>query len=128
MRGLKMKKRKSKDTGIELDIVNNPKRADIIKTIESSGEFRVEESDGKVTLYYLASEGNPLVNRRKRKTKKVHLLPFWRVGAPSPNEGRGLVETVAKLQDIALANDETYGAIYSGIIAAPAKKNKFIIP
>lgn len=121
-----MKKRKSKDTGIVLDMVNNPKRAGIIKMIESSGEFRVEESDGKITLY-LVSDVNPLVNRRKRKNKEFHLLPFWRVGAPSPNEGGGLVENVAKLQDIALANNETYGTIYSGIIAAPAKKNKFLI-
>ena len=122
-----MKKRKSKDTGIVLDIVNNPKRAGIIKMIESSGEFRVEESDGKITLY-LVSDVNPLVNRRKRKNKEFRLLPFWRVGAPSPNEGSGLGESVAKLQNIALANNETYGTIYSGIIAVPAKKNKSLIP
>lgn len=121
-----MKKRKNKDTGIVFNVENESKRAAILKTMEAFGEFRVEESDGIITLY-LEKSRNSLKHQRSQKIKKFHLPSLFWVGASAPDKYSSLVENVAKIQNISLANNETGGAVYSGIIATPEKKNRFFM-
>lgn len=120
-----MKTTKNKKIEIVLDMANNSERANTIKIIESLGELRVEENGEKITLRLKSSKKATTPWNAQRNKKNYLLSHYGAYGASASNSGyRGLVENVAKLQDIALAKNDTSGT-YSGIIAASAKKKYF---
>lgn len=117
-----MKKSKNNDTCVIFDVNSDSGRKAILKAAACS-EFQIEENDGKIILH-LKKEKCSLTQKWMQKAKKFFALPFLGMGAAPPEEC-SLVEDIARTQNISLANQETSGSIYSGIIAAPRKKQYF---
>ena len=111
-----MQKRKVRpNNAVTLNLSNNTAKETIINTIRASGQFEVDEHEGIVTIRCIET-----VNQlQKKKLSKV--LAYKRKGyfylTPKRNRTHSsLLESIAKSQNITLADPKADDAVYAGVI------------
>lgn len=111
-----MQKRKVRpNNAVTLNLSNNTAKETIINTIRASGQFEVDEYEGIVTIRCIET-----VNRLQKK-KLSELLMHKRKGYfyIIPSRSRkysSLLESIAKSQNITLADPKSDDAVYAGVI------------
>lgn len=104
-----------KKTGVVLNLSNNSEKETILKAIIASGEFEIHDTEGVVTLYFKKA----VPQKQHVKLSRIAALRtrrFLKLGSTKQKKHVGILERVAKSQDITLATSDSLNAVCSGVI------------
>lgn len=100
---------------VVLNLSNNSERETILNSIIASGEFEIDDAEGVVTLHFK----KPLPRKQHAELPRTSVLrtrKLLKLGLDKHKKHAGILERVARSQNITLATSDTLDAICSGII------------